>query len=527
MIARKTNPKDKYRLLVSTENLSDLSTNAALRLIALLVDLSLDLRKTEGLDRAIRLSEELQERQLTARQSATSHYFLANAWANRKQLTKADDHVWAWEQQETEMEIFHLRSALKKDFSGELPKERRCQIMTNLANLFSEIGRSVESIEYWDRSLAIMPSFAMARGNKGYGFASYARSLYDQGHAAVFLKFAHADLESALSSKLHEDAKEVFAKQRQWIESVLSPELINKDIDLHNFSLGSSQEEILYRQWCLENRLFLNPLNDLGPFPIAARDVLTTPAIVTGIREGPYYQGFFNQMKQEFVSSRRLYYEGISAQQPHFSDRDVLLYNTLDYPSYSLAIEKVKAAFRMTYSLSDKIAYFLNEYLDLSVRRNKVYFKTIWYTLQSKSKGLRPNLQQRKNWPLRGLFWLSKDLFEDKPGFKEFTEPDAQELYDIRNHLEHRYLKLHDDLWPGPSSDNKETVLGLTDTLAFSMYRRDFEAKTLRVIKMMRAAMIYLSLAIHCEEKQRAGKIGPDCIVPGIPLDVWENDWKL
>jgi LA2681-like HEPN len=41
------------------------------------------------------------------------------------------------------------------------------------------------------------------------------------------------------------------------------------------------------------------------------------------------------------------------------------LYNTLDYPTYSVAIEKVKAAYRLAYSLFDKIAFFLNAYLDL------------------------------------------------------------------------------------------------------------------------------------------------------------------
>ncbi len=201
-------------------------------------------------------------------------------------------------------------------------------------------------------------------------------------------------------------------------------------------------------------------------------------------------------------------------EQPHFSDRDVLLYNTLDYPSYSLAVEKVKASFRMVYSLFDKIAYFLNEYLDLSIPKKRVSFKTLWYEAHNKKKGVRPDFQKRQNWPLRGLFWLSKDLFEDNLGFKESIEPDAQELHDIRNHLEHKYLKLHEGLWHGPPSDNDKASFALADTLAFSMDRREFEAKTLRLIKMARAALIYLSLAIHCEEQRRTKERRPDSILP-------------
>lgn len=523
------NPEDTYKSLMSVENLKGLKAEAALEHIGLLVDLSLELRQTDGLERAIRLSEELQKRQLTAGQSATLHYFVANAWANLRSLSReGSDQIWDWEQQEMEKEIFHLRSALKEEGFRQLPKERKCQVLTNLANLLDHIGRFVEAIEYWNKALDVVPSFGMARGNRGIGLVNYARVLYDQGHAAVFFKHAHADLKTALLSVLHEDARKAFDEHRMRIESILTPQDTDKDVDWHGFTLGASEEEVQYRRWCLENRLFLNPLNDLGPYPIAARDILTTPSIVVGIGEGPNYPGYFNQMKQEFVSTRYLYYNGINAEQPHFSDRDVLLYNTLDYPSYSLAVEKVKAAFRMAYSLFDKIAYFLTHYLRLSLgEKEKVYFRTLWYVSSKRDKGLRPEFQQRQNWALRGLFWLSKDLFEDKPGFKKSIEPDAQELHDIRNHLEHKYLKLHEELWPGPPSDNDEASLALADTLAFSKYRREFEGKTLRLIKMTRAALIYLSLAIHCEEQRRAKERGPDSIVPGVPLDVWKDEWKV
>jgi hypothetical protein len=296
---------------------------------------------------------------------------------------------------------------------------------------------------------------------------------------------------------------------------------------MESFSLGSSGDEIAYRNWCLQNRLFLNPLNDIGPYPIAAHDVLGAPSIVVSIKEGPYYPGFFNQMKQEYVSARFLYYEGINARETHFSDKEVVLVNTLDYPSYAFAVEKVKASFRMAYSLFDKIAFFLNHYMRLSIQERNVSFRTIWYKSQSKREGLREEFKQRQNWPLRGLFWLSKDLYEDKPGFKDSIEPDAQELNEIRNHLEHKYLKLHEDMWFGPKEKENEVFRPMADTLAFSMYRKDFNEKALRLIKMVRAALIYLSLAVHCEERERKKKRSPDAFIPGMPMDVWKDEWKV
>ena len=333
--------KDIYNSLMSLEDLTRLTTEEALKHIGRLTDSSLDVQKIQGLKRAIELSEELQKRNLTATQLATSHYFLANTWAGLRELS-GSNRSWGWEQEEMEKEIIHLRMALHG--IDALPDERACQILTNLGNLMDHIGRFVEAIEYWDGALDKLSSFFMARGNRGYGLTCYARALYDPGHAETFLKCAHADLKTALlSSELYEDARKGFAERRIWIESVLSSECIEKDIDMNGFSLGASQQEVRYRKWCLDNRLFLNPLNDLGPYPIAARDIFTAPSIVVGIGDGPYYQGYFNQMKQEFVSARYLYYDGINADQPHFSDRGVLLYNTLDYPAYSLAVESVKA----------------------------------------------------------------------------------------------------------------------------------------------------------------------------------------
>ena len=515
-----------YKSLISLEDLACLTTKEALEHVERLSDISLNMRKTQGIEHAIELSEELQKRELNATQLATSHYFLANAWEGLRELS-GSNRSWGWEQEEMEKEIIHLRMALHG--IDALPDERACQILTNLGNLMDHIGRFVDAIEYWDGALDKLHSFSMARGNRGLCLIGYARALYDLGHAGTLLKCAHADLKTALlSSELYEDAKKRFDECRMWIESVLPSEFIEKDVDMNGFSLGASQQEVRYRKWCLDNRLFLNPLNDLGHYPIAACDVFTAPSIVVGIGDGPYCIGYFNQMKQEFVSARYLYYDGINADQPHFSDRDVLLYNTPDYPAYSLAVESVKAAFRISYSLFDKIAYFLNDYLCLSIPEHRVNFRTFWYEKREKKKGLSPIFQKRENnWPLRGLFWLSKDLFEDKPEFKESIEPDAQELSDIRNHLEHKYLKLHDNFWQGALSVDDRTPSALADTLAFSVHRREFEVKTLRLIKMARSALIYLSLTIHAEEKQRRTENEHKTITPKVALDIFEDDWKL
>jgi tetratricopeptide (TPR) repeat protein len=522
----------ELRSLLAVESLDGLGVGDALDHLARLIDLSFIFKSLEGTNRAIECAEGLGNRQLTPVQTALLNYYLSNAWANRRQLDRqAGQDEWKWEQPEVEKQIIHLRRALVSDGFPELDMFRRCRILTNIGNLLNTVGRFVEAIGYWDEALAILPSFGMAQGNRGYGLTFYARAVYDEGHRPVFLRHAYVGLRAALSSDRDDvygvdaSARDGFSKEVASLESTLVAEYLSRGTSMEEFPLGDSEDEIRYRQWCLHNRLFLNPLNDLGPYSIAARDVLTTPSIVVKVGEGMHFQGFYNQLKQEYTSARYLYYEGATSTTPHFSDKGVLLINTLDYPCYSLAAEKVKVAFRMAYSLLDKVSFFLNHYLALGIPERRVRFRSFWYAGQERQRGLRPEFDACDNWSLRGLFWLSKDLFENAPEFRECLEPDAQELDSVRNHAEHKYLKLHENLWSGPTDEGR-AFGGRTDMLAFSVYRSHFTAKAFRLLGMARAALIYLSLAIHCEERKREQARPKKGLVMPMPVDTWEDEWK-
>jgi len=112
------------------------------------------------------------------------------------------------------------------------------------------------------------------------------------------------------------------------------------------------------------------------------------------------------------------------------------------------------------------------------------------------------------NWPLRGLFWLSKELFDDQ--LKRTTGPDARELHDIRNALEHKFLQVHEG-WALPFMSKAPSGEGFS----FSIDSDFLEAKALRVMKISRAAMIQVSLAIGVEERAKAL---PDELVGSMPL---------
>lgn len=511
--------------MMSVESIQDLQPEQALQFLGALIDLSLDLKRVEGAQRALYLAKEIDETSLSSEQRANLRYFVSNAWAHIRRSTRfGSDTVWDWEQEETEQEIINLRLALREPGFDCLPPERRCDIHTNLANVLDYVGRFVEALEEWDAALAIRPDFAMAQGNKGMGLWSYAKALYDNGEAAYLVWHAHDALERSLTSPLYPGAKEAFVAELANIKQHVKPDFLLGQPNVDGFSLGTSSEEINCRKWCLDNRLFLNPVNDLGSHAVAAEDALCVPPIVVSIEEGPHYPGFFNQLKQEYVSARYFLYLGLNSDELHHSDKNTYLVNTLDYPAYSLAAEQVKMAFRVAYSLLDKIAFFLNYYMNLGIREDRVTFRTFWYHQQKRDKGLRTELSCRNNWALRGLFWLSKDLYEDKPGFQDAIAPEAQQLRSIRNHLEHKYLKLHSDMWSG--ADDFVSPNYLKDALAFSLYQHDFESKTLTLLKMARAALIYMSLAVYREERLREEELIDSKVIVPLLMDTWEDEWK-
>jgi hypothetical protein len=383
------------------------------------------------------------------------------------------------------------------------------------------VGRFIEAQEYWGQALILEPRFGMAVGNKGCGLETYAQALYDAGHQMLFVKFAHAAVKLATGRKVLFDG--IYPQARVHFESVKSrigslvPNL--RKIELHDHPMGKTQAERVYRTWCLENRLFLNPLNDLGSHSIANRDVLMMPPFKTKANEPPTLVGFFNQLKQEYASARWLLYEGTQADKIHFSDREVLLYNTLDYSCHALSVEKTKIAFRVAYSLFDKLAFFLNEYLHLGIVDRDVYFKTIWYQHRStKPFPLRAKFANLDNRPFRGLFWLAKDLFDEQ--YSDVIEPEARDLYMIRNRLEHSSLRVHEDFAAGLASDLEI----FSNRLAYSITRGDLNAKTLRLFKLVRAAMIYLLLGMHREEARKVH----DEETPAFPMEITtlEDNWK-
>ena len=450
------------------------------------------------------------------------HYFRANAYAGIFNSKYNAEYAWSWEQDEAVAELLSLRKAIAEPAFEDANIVRSCQTRTNLANRLSNLGRCVEAIEQWSLVLNGWPNFAMALGNRADSIRSYAEHLYDYGHRGIFLKAAAAGYSSALADDVFWDsgpderARTVFAEHLGQIEANLVAIDFDHDFDMDGFSLGETPTEQVYRKWCLEEGLFLNPLNDVSTASVATRDILHLPSHTYKSDEEPRFPAYYNHLKQEYVSARFRLYQSRDGLDGHFIDRDVLILDSTDGGEFGHHIDQLKTAFRSAYSLFDKIGLFLNDYFSVGMKPSTVSFRHVWeQSVKGSSRTkLRPAFEGSQNWPLRGLYYLSKDLFD--PEFSEFSSPDAKDLAALRNSAEHRFLTLQ----------HYDAGAIATDTHAY-ITTDNFYTKTLRIMKMARAALIYLSLAMFREETIRAEDRDRGAIMPTIPSRPVLRPWDI
>lgn len=439
-------------------------------------------------------------------------YFLANTYSAIISINREDsDYIWDWGQSDGVQDILSLRRAIREPSFERVDPIVSCQIQTNLANRLSSLGRPIAANHEWLQVLDRQPYFAKALASRAQCINLYAKHLYDIGHGLLMSKAARDIFDSALSKNAvwESDDRDLYAQDLKEERKIISDTLVRFQFDegcnTNQWSLGATEEEFLYRHWCLNNRLFLNPLNEVYAESVSARDVLHLPSHTYKTGDVPRFPSYFNLMKQEYVSARYRLYRATQEVDPDFIMRDVLMLENGEGQVLGHYTENLRSAFRSSYSIFDKIGLFLNDYFQIGVAPRNVSFRKIWFDQQSgRHLELRNMFKGRQNWPLRSLFYLSKDLFDSE--FGELAEPDAPNLAELRNQVEHRFL-----------SFQLFTTGQCTATHQFITID-EFESKTFSLLRLAREALIYLSLAMHREEDSQANETSSSKLsIPIVP----------
>ena len=456
---------------------------------------------------------------------ALLHYFRSNVQDGLQHALKPQD--WAWRQPHRERQILYLRQARTAPSFDTLSPSRRAQILTNLANQMSTLGRPIEALRLYEFVLMTNPQFAMALANRGLVRLSFARMVHDAGHRAVLAAYACRDLERVVDPDLEWESAPtniialVKAKASE-IRSAVDVDMVLAQTEMDGWPLGEGHGKA-YRLRMLNRRLFLNPLVMLGSHSLAADDPLHLPSHTFADGTVPPRLGWYNQMKQEFIGARLLYHQAMEAEPlddrpPHFADDGVRLYDTLDYPVFSIGAERLRLAFRTAYGLLDKIAGFVNLYFELGHDAKRVDLRGVWYADPRKRRALHPKIADRPDLALRGLYWLSFDIVGEAKGSADGPDdaiaPEAAHLKTLRDALEHRCLVLTTETFGVREEDGIERE-GITA----------FQHNTERMLELVHEALILLSLAMHEEEMRKLRDREDDTLVFETTLPDYRRAW--
>jgi hypothetical protein len=495
-------------------------TLSSLNELGVIIDKACDTNNLEELNIIIKSHSEFTDTMEDSIEKTYSYYLLGNVWSGVRKIEHEKNRakVWSLEQEEVFKEIYYFRKAMQQKDFRNLDLSLQLAIYVNLGNAFSHYGRTINAIKYFDKAIALKfwhknivnhPNYFMALINKGLALEYYSRLDYDDGHKKIFIKFAYKNFKEAirivdkylekdiLDQEYYQNTKEnIVSRIKRYEEQFSSDDL--EDIDYFlNYKTNFSKNEDEYRKWCLTNKLFLNPLNDLGSYNITTHDPLNLPDLITKVDKGfPKVITNFNQLKQEYISYRHLLFEGIQEKTPRYYDKETSITDDYDYNVYDINIEKIKMAFRGFYSMFDKIANFLNEYFNLEINEKKVDFRKVWLDKNSLSV-----FNKTQNLALRGLYLISKDLFfahnnDNSKKFIEVLKPEAQKINDIRNHLEHKFISIKMlDIEQFETYKERDRNFAITED--------ELQEKTIHLAQLAREAMVYLSFAVHIEENKK------------------------
>lgn len=459
----------------------------------LLIDIGFGLGKEEIVKEGVELLQRDFESIVNHEEYApTAHYNLSNGYCNLFRLKMMKDpHAAYFKETELDLARVYYRKALEYDLQDAMLAS---QIWANLGNCFDTLGRVVDALECYEQSLKWKPDHGMALGNKGIALHYYA--LVCGEHQATYLTEAYSLLSQALKLGVLPEAVNTFSEYLEDIKKQFpDKETLDKPSKFPGYKIDAQSEfERFLVEFCLKNKLFLNVCNFCQKCNAAIGDTAVIKKMIVQIRQdienkssknNRYLRlsAYLNQIKQDYVSARFLLvlsrYKGFNLD---FVDSHVTIINTLDYSVHNIYIQLVKTSFRSFYNVLDKIACFINDYLELGIPERDVNFRKIWY---SKRKKVHKKIEKTKNPSLNALFDIHRGFRKDGP---------YEKLQETRNALTHRFVAV-------------KMLQELEDE--GNMFEDTLVRRTIELAKIVRSAIIYLLYFVYAEEskKERALRI--------------------
>lgn len=361
--------------------------------------------------------------------------------------------------------------------------------LMNLANVYDDLGRTIEAIDIYDEIIEQCGS-AYALLNKGISLYNYSSFMYNPtpilSEAYSYFKFISNHTKSSV--ELKQKANYFIDK----IKFVFDENILDENVTVDLRRPMEDTFESFMINYCLDNRLYLNLCNFCQRCENAIGDKIGIEKMIREIveteKDDPLWvlSSYLNQLKMDYVSARFLL---ILSQYPDFDldiiTKHVLIVDTQFGEENDIRTQLLKDAFKNFFNILDKISYFMNDYLNLGVSQSSIGFQNVWFKKGKYNKGINEKLLKMDNEGLTALYDIYLEL---KKGNEKFY------LRDTRNLLTHKYLRITAD--PSESSKTLE----------------DLHNETIEIAILSKNAIIYLLNLVKINEDQKEQDLSIDFI---------------
>lgn len=398
---------------------------------------------------------------------AEFNYMLGNAYSLLNVPQQKE-----WFSPELNKVIIHFKKALsllkKRNIDDIYQITLESQISTNLGNYLSQQGRFMCAKKFWQRGILLnnQPIAHTAMYQSERYIAHYSQHNTPKAHYHYYL--AYQSLKSRLElpndpTKFN-DSCLIFGNE--WTETFKS--WFEKNFDESEFERfyepydkrELNEKEIDYLAWCSDSHLFIDEL-EISELRYARHpDSLSLPPISSKLNltlshnEELVYHANFDEIKNDFCYARHLIFTALDTDndEQSFFNSTFQKIDDMTYSIDNIKAQNLKSAFKILYSLFDKIAYFINHFYNLNAleKDRKISFESLFKKLGSNKQWQpHPKLAESKNQFLHALFYILKDLrdINDQESVSDWLNPELTKICEIRNFIEHRSFKIIDELY--------------------------------------------------------------------------------
>ncbi|HCE1504016.1 TPA: hypothetical protein RG678_005158 [Vibrio alginolyticus] len=398
---------------------------------------------------------------------AEFNYMLGNAYSLLNVPQQKE-----WFSPELNKVIIHFKKALsllkKRNIDDIYQITLESQISTNLGNYLSQQGRFMCAKKFWQRGILLnnQPIAHTAMYQSERYIAHYSQHDTPKAHYHYYL--AYQSLKSRLElpndpTKFN-DSCLIFGNE--WTETFKS--WFEKNFDESEFERfyepydkrELNEKEIDYLAWCSDSHLFIDEL-EISELRYARHpDSLSLPPISPKLNltlshnEELVYHANFDEIKNDFCYARHLIFTALDTDndEQSFFNSTFQKIDDMTYCIDNIKAQNLKSAFKILYSLFDKIAYFINHFYNLNAleKDRKISFESLFKKLGSNKQWQpHPKLAESKNQFLHALFYILKDLrdINDQESVSDWLNPELTKICEIRNFIEHRSFKIIDELY--------------------------------------------------------------------------------